>query len=59
MKKVSRDSLRGMGKRGSGMIAQVKRNRKVRIEGRKAKATPHCSRVLSKFVKGLDYIATE
>ena len=59
MNQVSRGSLRGIGERGSGMIAQVKRNRIARIEGRKVKAILRCSRVLSRSVKGLDYAATE
>ena len=48
-----------MGKRVSGMIAQVKRNRKARIEERKAKVMLRYSRVLSRSIKGLDYIAIE
>ena len=48
-----------MGKRGSGVIAQVERNRKARIEGRKAKVILRCSRILSRSIKGVDYVASE
>ena len=48
-----------MDKRGSGMIAQVQRNRKAGIEERKTKVVPRCSRVLLRSVKGLDYVAIE